>query len=452
MNEGYGVKRMLRVCAVLLVLLLLLAAGVAAINAFDEPLDAKAAAMGEPRPSSVPEAQNGYLALIAMGADDGADSAAYAQAWLAEARAAAKENRAEKLIAVKRAQRPDLCDAAHLSCLAVVKGQSSDISAKLEAYKEDLERYEKLIALRAYDEVLDYPFRVATEFPKYAPLVAAQRAYLVRAALAVEAGRIEDALADVERDIAFQRVMLGGARTLIGKMIVAANYTRDLAFVADLLQTTTADLKPFAPRLTEMLKPIAPAALSMDAALESEFGFVKQGYRNPIAAGFGIDGSPLETIAMRLFYKPHATINTFYGYHMQTVEVLRKPPAVLVRAGEKFNPAFEEWKFWDLIDNPMGKLMLRTGMPSYVLYALRLHDLDALNRLVGMGAEIIAADVGAEGVADFVAKSAARFYDPYTGKPMAWDAGTNQLSFKASDALVKRKLFNMENGRVFLRM
>lgn len=91
-------------------------------------------------------------------------------------------------------------------------------------------------------------------------------------------------------------------------------------------------------------------------------------------------------------------------------------------------------------------------MPSFSSVALRLHDLDAFNRLLGLGAEIIAADVSTEGIADFVAKSDARFFDPYTGTPMAWDAESRRLSFKASAALAKGKLANMENGRVFLRM
>ena len=91
-------------------------------------------------------------------------------------------------------------------------------------------------------------------------------------------------------------------------------------------------------------------------------------------------------------------------------------------------------------------------MPSFVSYAQRLHDLDAMNRLLGLGAEIIAADVDEEGIAAFVAQSDARFFDPYSGKPMAWDATARQLSFKVSHVIATRKLFNVDNGRLFLRM
>ena len=67
--------------------------GFIAINLFDERLDPKAAAYGKPRPSAVPEAENGYLYLLALDAPPGADGMAYAGAWLDEARAAARERR-----------------------------------------------------------------------------------------------------------------------------------------------------------------------------------------------------------------------------------------------------------------------------------------------------------------------------------------------------------------------
>ena len=443
-------KKLLRWSLLPLALILLLAGAVIAINAFDEPMNAQAAAMGEPRESRVPVAQNGYLAVIAMGAGDGADGVAYAFAWLAEARAAAHENRAEKKPETKRAERPPLCDAVQTSCLAAVHDNADSMNAQLDTYKEDLTRYEKLIANSAYEEILDYRFNLESQFPRYAAMGAAQRAWLMRAALAVQAGRIDDALAAVERDIAFQRVMIKGSRTLVGRMVAAANYTRDLAFVADLLETSLADLKPHTPRLTAMFKPLEPAALSMDVLIDTEFGSIKQALRQQAVAGSA--GAFYEVIGMRLFFKPNATINAAHAAYMQARDVLRKPPAALLHERAAAEAARDAITVWDYVINPVGKALMRVAMPSFSSYALRLHDLDAYNRLLGLGAEIIAADVSTEGIAAFVAKSDARFFDPYTGKPMAWDAESRRLSFKASAALADRKMFNLENGRVFLRM
>ena len=232
----------------LAIVLLVAIVAVVAINAFDDKLDPGAAAAGEPRAPRVPDVQNGYFALLALGADDGTGGAAYAKAWLDEARAAAREKRIEKRAPVKRAKRPELCDPLRVSCLAALrdmrdakdmkdmkdmKDNVAETEALLDAWKEDLARYEKLIVSTAYEEVLDYPLRLESGLPSYVNLGTAQRAYLARAALAVQAGRTEEAVAQLEKDVAFQRVMLEGSRTLIGRMIAAANYSRDLAFNVD---------------------------------------------------------------------------------------------------------------------------------------------------------------------------------------------------------------------------
>ena len=445
-------KKALRWLAVLTALPVLCLLAILLINAFDDKLNEKAAFAGESRTVSVPDAQNGYLAVLAMAAGDGANPAAYAQAWLAEARAAGREQRAEKPQEAKRSKRPMLCDAAQVSCLAEVQDKAAEIKAQLDAYREDLDRYEKLIAFRAYEEVLDYPMRLDARLPSYQYVGAAQRAYLLRAALKLQEDKIDEALTDIERDMAFHRAMLAGTRTLIGKMVAAANLMRDLAFLADFLQTSTSDLKPFAARLESMLQPIAPAVLRLEQALEAEYAMIKPALKNPRASdGIG-QGGLLEAIGMRYFYKPNATINAAYANFLKSVERVNLPPAALMQEHQNRVSRQHELKFWDYVDNPVGNILLRVGAPSYTQYALRLHDLDAYNRLLGLGAAIIAGDVPTESVAQFVARSDARFLDPYTGKPMLWDEKRRQLSFGASDVLAKRKFFNMEDGRVRLHM
>ena len=451
-------KKFLRWYWLVPIVLVFLAAMVLIANAIDEVLDAKAAAMGEPREAGVAEADNAYLAAIGMGADDGADSLAFARAWLAEARAAARDGRPEKQGEARRAQRPALCDAAQTSCLAALPDMAA---GQLDAYREDLARYEKLIAYRTFEEITDYPFGMESQFPRYAPMGAAQRAWLARAALALQAGRIDEALAAVERDIAFQRLMLTGTRTLVGRMVAAANYTRDLSFVADLLQTSLADLKPHAPRLQAMLKPIEPAALNLDELMAGEFGMMKRFLHNP--AGSGETSGWQEQLRMRFFYKRNASINEAHAFYSGKQQWLRKSSAQLAR-NVPDEARDGQMQPWDYLYNPMGKILTRVAMPSFSAYALRLHDLDAMNRLLGLAAEIIAADVPAEGVAGFVAKSDARFFDPYSGKPMAFDAVSRQLSSTVSEAYVgtvsstsgaakdTRKRFNIEGGRVYIRL
>jgi hypothetical protein len=111
-------------------------------------------------------------------------------------------------------------------------------------------------------------------------------------------------------------------------------------------------------------------------------------------------------------------------------------------------------RFLDHLYNPVGKILTQVAAPELgedAYNRLRMHDLDAYNRLVGLGVEVLASGVAPDGVAEFVAKSDPRFHDPYTGSPMAWDASVRQLAFTAkSKATAGRKLFNSDKGRIFL--
>ena len=441
----------------LLVLVVLPLAVLIAVNAFDESPTPQAASYGEPRTPAVGEPENGYYALLGLGAPDGADAILYARAWVEEARAAAKANRPEKRPSEARAKRPVLCDAAQTSCLVAVKAKPDDAKAQLDAYREDLARYETLIGYRRYEEVLDFPLRVSTSFPQYSPVTGAHRAYVLRAALAAEQGNIEAALSGMERDIAFQRVMMTGARTLLGKIAASAGYWRDLAFVSDLMQSRAAEVQPYLPRLREMLKSPDFPTTGMGTIVESEFAFSKPLLRNPAAQqDDGSTPSAVEKLALRFLYKPNATLNRA-AEHLSAVAAAMDLP---VNEGSdallKILREHSEMTVWQYFDNPAGNILRRVaatdqGQESYA--RLRLHDTRTYGRLVALQAEVLAANVDAGRVAAFVAESDARFHDPYTGKPMQWDASTKRLGFQAQSKYVQqRKLFNTDKGRVFVQL
>ena len=69
---------------------------------------------------------------------------------------------------------------------------------------------------------------------------------------------------------------------------------------------------------------------------------------------------------------------------------------------------------------------------------------------IGLWVEMIAAGVMVEGAADFVAKSAVRFHDLYTQKPMCRDAEKKRDYFEARGNFAKRRTDGVDNGRVFI--
>ncbi len=434
--------------AVLLAAPLLL---VIAINLPDEDLAPEAAAYGTPRAPSVPEAENGHYALLALNASDGADAMAYARAWIAEARSAAREDRAEKLPATRRAQRPALCDPRTTRCFAYARNNRAEAERQLEAFEEDLARYERLLAYKRYEEVLDYRLRSDSVLPPHGAVVQGQRAYLLRIAVAVVAGRYEEALAALERELAWQRAFLNGSRLLIGKMVAVENYWRDLMFIAELVQAKPAEMLPFAARLQALLAPLDEAPKAQ-AALETEFRFAKAAF-DEAASGRGESGSFPDSIVIALFFKRNATLNRAARHFASLSASVFEQPAHRVEAGwEVFSKAWLDPPLWDYIYNPAGKVMLEAGTLGWKDYPYRVHDLVALSRLVALRVELLAAGVTAEQVPQAIAGSAERLRDPYTLKPMRWDAEKRRIYFEAKGERTRMLAHGVEKGRVYLQL
>ena len=426
-------KKILRALGLLLLLSLVALIVVVAINQFDETLDPQAAAWGEPRPATVPEAENGYYALLGLGAPLDADPAAFARAWMAEARAAAKENRMEKSLAKNHPARPLPCNPSDVSCLDTARANAAELTSTLSHYKQDIARYESLLAAKRYEEVLDYRRRITSFGADSGPLVVAQHVYLTQAALAAARGDIEAAVGAVERDIAMCRLMLGGARTMVAKAIAVHRYWTSLAFLADLMRQQPTALEPFAPRLRVMLAGIDASALRLDTPLENEFATYKQFVLDAVNAGFNDAAGFKASFAEKLFYLPNATINGLRRDLFALTEALQRPPSQIKDAAQRATQAsLDQYPAWSYLYNPIGKDSLIAGATSAsitIYYALRLHDLDAFNRLVGLRLEAMLAKISTAQAAEFAAKSDPRFHDPYTGKPMAWDAVKGRFHF-----------------------
>ena len=432
-------------------------AAVLAINAVDEPLSPQAAAYGEPRSPGVPGNENGYYALVGLGAPDGADAIVYARAWIEEARAAARAHRPEKRSQESRAKRPLTCDPAQASCLAVAKEKPDEVKAHIEAYREDLARYEALIGFKRYEEVLDYPLRLAAEFPQYGSVTAAHRAYVLRAAMQAQSGNMEAALSAIERDIAFQRAMMTGSRTLLGKVVAGVDYWRDLAFLSDLMQNRRAEVRPHLAQVRGMLKATEFPAEGMSALIESEFGFRKALLKNPLAPEeVGNNPVLVEKLAMKFLYKPNATLNQEVRHLAAVAKAMDLPVNEGSAALEKILLDDALMSSWQYIDNPAGNFLRRvpfTGSGRDAYQRLRLHDVRAYARLVALQAEIAAANIETGKVGAFVAASDARFHDPYSGKPMAWDAASRRLSVELQSKVTQqRKLLNLDKGHIYAQL
>jgi hypothetical protein len=344
-----------------------------------------------------------------------------------------------------------LCDPRKTQCFAYALNNRAEAERQLEAFEEDLARYARLLAYKRYEEVLDYRLRTESTLPPHGALEQAQRAYLLRIAVAVVAGRTEEALAALERELAWQRAFLNGSRLLIGKMVAMECYWRNLMFIAELLQAKPAQMLPYTARLQALLAPL-DGTPETRAALETEFRFARAAF-DEAASGRGDGGSLPERIVIALLFKRNATLNRALRQFASLSGTVFEQPADRVEAGwVAFSKAWLDRPLWEYVYNPAGKIIIEAGALGWKDYPYRVHDLVAFSRLLALRVELLAAGVTAEQVPQAIAASAEHLHDPYTLKPMRWDAAKRRIYFEAKGERSRTLAPGVEKGRVHVEL
>lgn len=406
-----------------------------AMNAFDEDVHPEVKAYLEARPPAVPDERNGYFHMLGLAALHGEPHAAgrqHAQV-LAEAqtRAAASPASGLEFPEMKNLPLPRgegiarQCGAEAARCLANVRADKAAARKLLAEHALLLERYRALLEYPDYVETYQ-PRHYKAPIGPFQPLINAQQLFHVQSALRLLEGQALQVAYDLERSLAFSRRMLAGSTTLIGKMLAAAHARRAAQFVAQALPTVArADRKALA-RFAQALAPLSPAERSFAQAYRAElamFGSITHICSEQEA------GADAWGAVNCYFFQPNATVNRQYFTLHKLLTAMDEAPAQRL---DEMRGRLEElgsFPFWSALYNPTGKVLMGVP-PQFGSYAVRVHDVDALFRLVALQAQIGERALKAAEVPAFLAESAARYGDPYSGKPMGWDAERRQLYFE----------------------
>ena len=401
-----------------------------AMNAFDEDVHPEVKAYLEARPPAVPDERNGYFHVVGL-AVEGAEPHAAGQSYIA-AIAEAQERR----LAGQEVQWPEL--GPHLPIELKGAGELCLMESGapcLQRVRADPAGARKLLAehallLERYRALLEYPDYLETQqlrhyeapMPGYLPLVAGQRLFHVQAALRLEEGKAIQVAYDLERSVKLSRRMLAGSATLLGKMLAAAHARRAALFLSQMLPALArADRKALA-AVARTLAPLAPAERSLVPAYRAELAMAA-------SAAHACESS--EGSLMCYFFQPNATLNRdYFSFHKPFLE-MEGAPAHRFDELRGASPAAAALPWWSMLYNPTGKVMLAAaGGSGPWNYAARLHDVDALFRVVSLQALIGERELDANEVPDFLAGNVKSYGDPYSAKAMGWDAARRQLYFE----------------------
>ena len=432
-----------------LILGLLIAVPVAlliVLNLRDEALLPEAAAFMEAAPPKAPAGENAFYYVSGCEAPLADDPHKAGKAWLDAVEAAQQKvlSRTDTQWPAPPRGLPKIeahCIPEKASCIRWLKETTQGPPALAEN-APIVERYRRVLAYPSYAEaseprLFDYPL------PRYLPFSNAQRFFLLDIAQRLERGQVDEALAALRDEIAFARRMLAGSRSVLHKMVAAGELQRTAVFASDALKVYRAQIGPRAAVLVEALKPLSAEERALTPALRTDL-VIAASSLDPVRwrgedMGFGVD-----TKLLRPFYQHRATINMIYRVTRAWSDVDNAPASDIGAAFIRAKEAEPEFSARRAIYNPVGKVLFFNNLPNLTAYFERIHDTDALVRLVGLQAEIVAQDVKPEDVPEF----SKRAPNPYSGKPFTWDANARQLGFEPRNQNVRDQKIGGTAGRV----
>jgi hypothetical protein len=439
-------KLIKRLVLVILAVAVLALAFALVVNLRDEPLLAEAAEFMKAPAAAVPKEQNAYYYVVGFEAPLNEDPHKAGLAWL-DALDAAQQ----KLLAGADAPWPPqprglakieaYCIPEKASCIRWLK-ETTEGRPALADNAPAVARYRRVLAYPAYAEATD-PRLYSYPLPRYLAFANAQRFLLLDIAQRLERGEIDEALATLRDEIAFDRRMLAGSRTLLHKMVAAGQLQRAALFASDALATYRKEIGPRAATLAEALKPLTADERALTPPLRSELVMgatsLEPARWRAEDMGLGID-----TRILRPFYQHRATVNLIYRLTQAWSAVDNAPASELGVAMIRAKEAEPQFSPRRAVYNPVGKVLFFNNLPQLTGSFERMHDTDALVRLVALQADIVAQDVKPDDVPAF----SKRMLNPYTGKPFAWDGNKQQLSFEPRNPNIREQKIGGAAGRV----
>ncbi len=439
------VKAVLWLVGTVVVLVVVFVVVLVAINALDERLAPDAQALMAPVPQSAVSDANGYVEFLGFDAPEGQTTREFGmeklQAYRAQETPGAPKFTDAKVTIVPGGTtklldqdaawcRPEIAD-----CLARSAADAM-LPALLKKYAKGLERYRAIRDKPEYSQ-LYIPARSGSGSPSFGALTYGHLVSLLDVAQKLNAGQFDDAVAELEKEMAFHFRAAVGARNMVDQLVAGAMLARDALFISEVFRTRRDAMAPYRARIAAMLDSPSPRAFSITEALRNETRLQISFASDP---DWTMEDRERELlmekktstwwVLLRKFaYRPNATANLI-AEDYRFKEGVTKAPATAFDAAEADEKARVNLKAvpgWDWIVNPAGKIHAPSDISHYVA---RMHDTAALLKLVSLQLALYEKAPSADAVATVLAgKTGKAFANPYTGKPMDFDAKSNTLFF-----------------------
>ena len=425
------------------------------INLADEDLNPAVKPLLEVPAMTLAPERNGYLYLVGFGADadknphavgseiERITRAHYLQAdsWMTEPKI--DDTVVGRPLLITHGALDKVCTSKQ-ACLDRYLAEAAKINELAWTNALILERYQRLIAYPEYQDRSLFTFN--DPIPAYGGVAVASRLTVARAVLMVTGGRHREGAEAIASDIRFWRRVLANSNTLIGKMVATKRIEDDLKHLNELIARYPAFARNQAIALAGVTQPLSSAEAEFCGVLNQELTmgvryvhFIGQSrwkYRKEMREAIGYLGSSTLSrlsVVAPIGFLPNATLNLTNEMNVAAVSFCGAKPSALGGAVAETKSRLEtvlnnRARGLALLYNPLGKLIMGAATPAFEDYRYRLIDLDGYLRATALHARIRAAGTRDDAIPGLIAQAGAAYHDPYTDKPIVWDAKARTLT------------------------
>lgn len=232
-------------------------------------------------------------------------------------------------------------------------------------------------------------------------------------------------------EISFWRAMMDGEATMITRVVFRVGLNLTLHFASSALAKYPGLIKhaDFTGAASPGVARNARSHLAMfDREFANRYAALSTGELLLMARAFPPERHEILGRFLDLFHKPNATRNLDYEKHKAYfgAYLLDGPGFAGVLTTKSEDCPFTRWAH--LIDNPVGRLTIcMMGPRRSWLESNNFFGSEALLRAVRLQAMIIERRLRDAEIEDFLRNAGPDLMDPYTGKPVIWDAATRVL-------------------------
>jgi hypothetical protein len=398
----------------------------------DERLDPELARdLAEPRPKVI-EAGNAWLAMLGIDAPAGTSPVAYGEKQMRDSEKAIKDGKSTgEVISASLTNRAELPFKGKLPAfygkensgvMAYAKNHPAEVASLCRDNSELLRRYKQFHLLGSFNEPLEYGYYAP--FPHFSPTRSAQQLFFLRLAVQAEHDDLTGALTGLRDDMAFWRLVARNSRTLISKIISFAALSSDLKFAAELGAS-----RPLTPTELALVKDV------LHPFDKGEVSLVKAFQGETLYSYYGMEQSTWNTLKPwspeRLIMKHNATSNRIHAYSSEFARKAALTPQQYAEAQKRHASRKSESFKIGLpgLYNPTGEVLALIAIPQLSAYIEKGHNVEGLRRLALLKVLAHAKRMSPERMQVFLDAQGADLGDPYTGKPMKWDAKNGRIFY-----------------------